>query len=117
MNKLYKYSESFGRMGHLEGIFVATEEQVAEMMDRGACLDFGEALGKHSEVTGTVNEKTVTVVTDDQDFIAKADEYGLLPSGDGVLDAYEIWREHNPDDEDESEDDEDEEIDDRGNEP
>mgnify|MGYP003442854302 CR=1 FL=1 len=79
MKKLYKYQESFGRMGDLDGVFVLDQEQY----DRGMGMDIylGEVLGKHSEITATTSEKTITELTDDQEFIERAIAYGIVPSG------------------------------------
>jgi hypothetical protein len=60
---VYRYSESFGRMGDLSGVFVAEAADVAAAMGKEAYL--GEVLGKHSEVTATIDEDTVTLVTVD----------------------------------------------------
>lgn len=79
MKKLYRYSESFGRMGSLDGTFVAEEDQMAKLMGRTVYL--GEVLGKHSEITTTLSKKNLKVLTEDQDFITKAEEYGLVPTG------------------------------------
>lgn len=47
--KLWKFSEYYGRMGNVEGLFIASEEEVDKFLDkRNIC--FGEVLGKHSEV-------------------------------------------------------------------
>ena len=46
--KLYKFSESFGRMGTLEGLFVEDEKNIDEAM--GKRIYLGEVLGKHSEI-------------------------------------------------------------------
>lgn len=47
--KLWKFSANYWRMGDVEGLFIATEEEVDKFLDkRNVCL--GEVLGKHSEV-------------------------------------------------------------------
>lgn len=69
MQKLYKFAWDCGRMGSVEGLFVANETDVAAAIGKEVC--FGEILGKHSEVCGTLTEDDLTVATDDQDFIAK----------------------------------------------
>ena len=69
MNKLYKFYWDCGRMGHLSGIFVADDEAVKEVI--GKEIYFGEVLGKHSEIFGYLDEKDLTVLTDDQVFIKK----------------------------------------------
>lgn len=42
------------RQGRLEGVFVATEARVKSAI--GKTIDFGEALGKHSNVRGELEE-------------------------------------------------------------
>lgn len=80
MLKLYKFYKSFGRMGELEGLFSATPSDIA-FLD-GKALDFGEALGKHSEIYFPFEMDQIEVVSEDQDFIRKFNE--LLPNGVGT---------------------------------
>lgn len=77
--KLYRFSWDCGRMGDVTGIFVVDEDKVAEAI--GKNVYFGEILGKHSEVQGTLTSDDLTVLTDDAEFIAKAKAYGLVPTG------------------------------------
>lgn len=51
---LVEYSQDFGRMGGLDAVFVATREDYADIVEMGEVY-LGEALGKHSEVTGRLN--------------------------------------------------------------
>ena len=67
MKKLYKYEEDFGRMGELEGLFVADEVDVEKVM--GEETYWGEILGKHSEVIGNISKETVTMVSEDTEKI------------------------------------------------
>jgi hypothetical protein len=60
---VYKYSEEFGRMGSLSGVFVAEKSAVASAM--GKEVYFGEALGKHSEIIGRLGEDTIKMASDD----------------------------------------------------
>lgn len=69
MNKIYKFYVDYGRMGSLEGIFVADEKDVAKIM--GKEIYFGEVLGKHSECSAEINEDTLTVLSEDPDFVEK----------------------------------------------
>ncbi len=62
-----------GRMGSLEGLFVTTREALAGAY--GQHVEFGEVLGKHSDISGVLEEKDITIVTEDQDFIGKLVEY------------------------------------------
>lgn len=58
-----------GRMGDVEGLFVTTREELAA--GYGKSVYFGEILGKHSEVYGFLEEKDITIESDDEEFIDK----------------------------------------------
>jgi len=74
-----------GRMGDVEGLFVTTEEELERAY--GKQVYFGEILGKHSEVYGTLDREDITLVTDDQDFITRiVDLLGTDLSGYNPLD-------------------------------
>lgn len=79
MLKLYAYDEDFGRMGNLSGVFVSTDEEL--LSKKGKIAYFGEVLGKHSDIYTDEWYENVRLLTDDQDFIKKAIEYGLVNSG------------------------------------
>lgn len=68
MKNLYSFYWDCGRMGDLQGMFVASPEQIAAIIGRQAY--FGEVLGKHSEIYGRVNEQDITLVSDDQEKVA-----------------------------------------------
>lgn len=69
-----------GRMGNLEGLFITTEDELKSWYGREA--SFGEVLGKHSEIDGTLDEGDFTIKSDDQEFIAKIEELlGIHLSG------------------------------------
>ena len=72
---VYKYRESFGRMGDLEGVFVATRSEVADAMGKETYL--GEVLGKHSEVSASVNGDTVKLLTEAVEAVDLVEKYGL----------------------------------------
>ena len=65
MKNLYNFYWDCGRMGSLDGLFVASPEEVEDAIGRSAY--FGEVLGKHSEISGTVNHDDITLVSDDQE--------------------------------------------------
>jgi len=66
---LYKFYWDCGRQGSVEGIFFSTPERIQKNL--GNQVYFGEILGKHSEISGILEEEDVTLVTDDQDFVEK----------------------------------------------
>lgn len=67
MKKLYKFEWDCGRMGEIEGLFIAEETEVNKSI--GSYVYFGEILGKHSEVSGPLEEKDFTAISEDQDLI------------------------------------------------
>lgn len=58
MKQLFKFDVDFGRMGEIGGVFVATQEEVDNIV--GKEVDFGEALGKHSEVCFEIEAEHIT---------------------------------------------------------
>ena len=65
---LYSFEWDCGRQGYVEGLFITTEEDLKEAY--GKSVYFGEILGKHSEVYGTLDEEDVSLVSDDLDKVA-----------------------------------------------
>jgi len=59
----YKFEFDCGRMGELTGTFFADNSDVSKII--GKDVYFGEVLGKHSEVYGTIDEGEITLITDD----------------------------------------------------
>lgn len=54
-----------GRMGNLTGKFVAEKEYIDYMVENKVQVNFGEALGKHSEISGPVGKDEIKVISDD----------------------------------------------------
>ena len=65
MNNLYSFYVDCGRQGSLDGLFIATQEEVDKAI--GKEVYFGEVLGKHSDVQGTLEAHEITLVSTDQD--------------------------------------------------
>jgi hypothetical protein len=55
---LWSFDWDCGRSGSLEGLFVATEEEVNDVI--GKYCSFGEVLGKHSDVYGNIEAGDIT---------------------------------------------------------
>lgn len=70
MLKLYKFFWDCGRQGNIEGVFIAEESDVEKL----SYVYFGEVLGKHSEIGGDLEEKDITIVSEDQELISKLEE-------------------------------------------
>lgn len=79
MEKVYSFYWDCNRQGSLDGMFVADEKEVEEAI--GAHLYFGEVLGKHSEIYGTLEEKDITVLSDDPKDVEVIKR--LVPKGTG----------------------------------
>ena len=62
---IYKFYQDHGRMGRLEGIFVANPQKVKQLIDSEEDVYFGEVLGKHSEIYGPISEDEIKMVSDD----------------------------------------------------
>lgn len=87
MESLYEFYWDCGRNGELEGIFLATQEKVNALI--GKEVYFGEVLGKHPEIYGTIKKEDIKLVTDNQDFLIMAFDLGVcLESGYNPFDYY-----------------------------
>ena len=89
MKAIYRFHWDCGRIGEVGGLFIASKQDAESVVGKEIC--FGEILGKHSEICGTLEVKDLEVLTDDQDFIAKFEEImgtGTI-SGHNPLDYYD----------------------------
>lgn len=66
---LVQFSWDCGRMGSIEGLFTSTERELKSLYGKEA--QFGEVLGKHSDVYGALRDKDFKVISEDSDFISK----------------------------------------------
>lgn len=70
---LWRYTMEVRRVGTVEGLFTATDEEIQQALGRE--VDFGEVLGKHSNIRGVLEEKEFKRLTDDPAFIEKFDRF------------------------------------------
>lgn len=77
MKALFKMNFDCGRMGNLEGVFVADIEDVECLVNNKISVYFGEVFGKHSEIYGCVTESEIKQITTDENVIKVVGEYGL----------------------------------------
>lgn len=83
--KLYKFHWDCGRQGDLEGLFIADEQTVADAIGKEA--QFGEALGKHSDVYGELEAGDVEAIELPAEIVdLLADKLGHSISGYNPLD-------------------------------
>ena len=74
---IYKLSIDCGRSGDLEGVFIATKQQVTKLISSKIEVYFGEVLGKHSEVYGAIEKKEIKLLTDDPTAVEIVEKYKL----------------------------------------
>lgn len=90
---IVRYSEGFGRMGDLVATFACTRLEHDALLAWGQ-YHHGEVLGKHSDITGRFDAKTLTVLVDsstssaDATFVERARALDIV--GDGCPYRYGI---------------------------
>lgn len=77
MKAVFKLNVDCGRIGELEGLFIATKQEVKQLLECPYEVYFGEVLGKHSEVYGKIEEKEIIFVSDDENVIKIIEEHDL----------------------------------------
>ena len=77
MKALFKMVFDCGRMGELEGVFIANTEDVDYLIKNKISIYFGEVLGKYSEISGTLDESEIKTITTDENIINVVKEYEL----------------------------------------
>jgi hypothetical protein len=78
MKGLYQFSWDCGRMGTLEGLFIADASAVKKLYDKN--VYFGEVLGKHSEIEGTIEVGDIVLKSDDAALIEQLEEMFPRPT-------------------------------------
>lgn len=63
MKALIKLHIDFGRQGNISGLFLADTREIKKIIKDKQRLYFGEALGKHSEISCILSHEDYTVVT------------------------------------------------------
>ena len=74
---LYQFGWDCGRQGYVEGIFKAKKSFVKSVI--GNEVYFGEILGKHSEVYGTLEEGDLIILSEDPIVVTNTPESGYNP--------------------------------------
>lgn len=80
MNKKIMWKFHFDcRDGCLYGLFLATRNEVQNLIKNGQEIYFGEVCGKHSEICGPVENSNVSVFSDDDYVIQHTEPFGYNP--------------------------------------
>ena len=77
MKAIYKLNLDCGREGSLYGIFIADKEYVNVLVNNDIEVYFGGILGKHSDISLTINDTDIELITDDVKVIDMFEEYEL----------------------------------------
>lgn len=77
MKAVFKLHFDCGRMGQLDGVFVAEKEQMDKLVKSGIQVYFGEVLGKHSEIYDPISEKDYTLVSEDPNVVSVIEDNKL----------------------------------------
>ena len=80
---LWRMRFEYGRQGRVQGLFVATEAEIASLI--GQTVSFGEILGKHSDVEVRLEDCDFTKIDVDAETVAKVSKQ-----------LGETWSGHNP---------------------
>lgn len=82
---VYKMNCDCGRQGNLMGTFVASKKYIEKLIEDKIEVYFGEVLGKHSEIYGSIDADEITLVTDNPDTVKSFEDLDLS-SGYNPLD-------------------------------
>lgn len=74
---VYKLNINCGRQGTLEGLFIAKKAHVEELINSKIGVYFGEVLGKHSEIFGSISAEELKMISDAPEIIKLIEEYKL----------------------------------------
>lgn len=55
--RLYQFNRYFHRQGDIEGVFIAEPEEIDKLV--GSNINFGEAFGKHSEISCIIKQEDI----------------------------------------------------------
>lgn len=89
MKKLYNFEMDYGRMGSLDGLFIAEDNDIKDII--GKEIYFGEVLGKHSQVNGEMSEDMFKAIDIPEHVVDILEEkIGSTISGYNPFDYWEI---------------------------
>lgn len=71
---LWKFYWDCDSMGEVKGLFTATAGEIEDAI--GKTVEFGEILGKHSDISGELERSDLVLVTDDQEDIKTIERIG-----------------------------------------
>lgn len=77
MKAIYKLNFDCGRSGSLYGIFTAEVSKMNGLIQSGAEVYFGEVLGKHSDVSGPIEESDITLISRDSKVVALFEKHQM----------------------------------------
>ena len=79
---IFKLYVECGRMGTLEGVFISTKEKVDKLIESKIEVYFGEVLGKHSEIYGSIEKDDIIFISDNKEAVDIIEKYNLCSGYD-----------------------------------
>lgn len=74
---IFKFKADFNRNGSLEGVFISTKEKVDVLINNIVTVDFGEVLGKHSDVHCDITNENLVFVSDNEKIVELFEQHDL----------------------------------------
>jgi len=65
METIYRMEFDYGRMGSLSGLFIAESDEIDTLITSEREINFGEILGKHSDVCCSLTRSDIDVISSD----------------------------------------------------
>lgn len=69
MKVIVQWAQDYGRMGDLDGVFVCEKDLLEKL--KGHKVYASDVLGKHSEIPLVLDDESIEIKSEDQDFIEK----------------------------------------------
>lgn len=77
MKALFKLNLDYGRMGRVEGLFLEEKEHMDFLVEKELVVNFGEVIGKYSDVCARMSPGVVTMITTDEKVLQIIEENRL----------------------------------------
>lgn len=82
MKAIYRLNFDAGRMGSLAGIFVSEKQTMEKLIASGKDVEFGEVLGKHSEISGPIEAGDIEFISDDPAVVEMFEKHNMATGYD-----------------------------------
>ena len=77
MQGLYEMKLDCGKLGELDGLFLADCDKINYLTTHEISVNFGKVLGQYSEISGTISKDEINLITTDENVIKIIKDYDL----------------------------------------